>query len=134
MIIRFLQFVRDKGSAFIKQKMMVLTALTGFTIVELTVVLLIIGVLASILIPVVTGRVTDAKYTQAQADIEKMQTALAAYEMDLQDFPPTNADTTFHTFFLLHSSTGSANSAPKQWKGPYLDIKRRTNRQQRNSG
>ena len=124
MIMHSLKSVKAKGSTFLKHKIMMLSVLTGFTLVELTVVLLIIGVLASILIPVVTNRVTDAKYTQAQADIAKMQTALSAYELDLQDFPPTfTGDTAFHTYFLLHSSTGSANTAPKDWKGPYLDIK-----------
>ena len=102
-------------------KRIILTITKGFTLVELTVVLLIIGVLASILIPVVTGRVTDAKYTQALADIAKMETALSAYELDLQDYPPSGIFNLKR--FLLHSSTGSANSAPPQWKGPYLDIK-----------
>ena len=76
------EFIK-KGQLYLKTK------LAGFTLVELTVVLLIIGVLASILIPVVTNRITDAKYTQALADIAKMETALAAYELDLQDFPPS---------------------------------------------
>jgi general secretion pathway protein G len=108
------EFIK-KGGTFLKTK------LSGFTLVELTVVLLIIGVLASILIPVVTNRVTDAKYTQALADIAKMETALAAYELDLQDFPPSGIQSLKQ--FLLHGSTGSANTAVKQWKGPYLDIK-----------
>ncbi len=110
-----IQRIIEKARIFLKSK------LSGFTLVELTVVLLIIGVLASILIPVVTNRVTDAKYTQALADIAKMETALAAYELDLQDFPPSGI--TNMTMFLLHSSTGSAFSAPKGWHGPYLDVK-----------
>lgn len=105
----------------LRSRLYLKSKLSGFTLVELTVVLLIIGVLASILIPVVTNRVTDAKYTEALGDIAKMETALAAYELDLQDFPPSGIQNM--TEFLLHGSTGSAFSAPKSWHGPYLDVK-----------
>ena len=103
----------------------------GFTLVEIAVVLLIIGILSSVLVPVISNRITEAKYTQALADISKMEVALAAYELDFQDYPPTGTDTTTGIYmYLCKGNDQGLSMAPKKWKGPYLEVKldRITNR------
>jgi len=92
-----------------------LSRVDGFTIVELTVVLLIVGILASVLIPVVTGRVTDAKYTQALADINMFSTAVESYKNDIGEYPPSGIENA--TKALLYS-TGTVT-----WKGPYIQVR-----------
>ena len=93
----------------------------AFTLVELLVVLLIIGILTSVFVPVLTNKVTDAKYTQALADISKLESALAAYELDNQAYPPSG--NAYLTLLLLHGPTGTVATAPRQWHGPYLQVK-----------
>jgi prepilin-type N-terminal cleavage/methylation domain-containing protein len=51
----------------------------GFTLVELTVVVLIVGVLAAISTPIVRGRIDSAKWTEAKAAAGALKTAIRAY-------------------------------------------------------
>ncbi|MDI6782792.1 MAG: type II secretion system protein GspG [bacterium] len=92
----------------------------GFTIVEMLVVLLIIGLLALTIIIVVTGKTTDAKYTQAVADLDAFRSAITMYQIDLGAYPPSGNSNLLKA--LTHSMSGNANTASPLWKGPYLDI------------
>jgi prepilin-type N-terminal cleavage/methylation domain-containing protein len=51
----------------------------GFTLVELMVVILIVGILAAISAPIVRGRIDTAKWTEANAAAGALKTALRAY-------------------------------------------------------
>lgn len=51
----------------------------GFTLVELMVVIMIIGVLASIIIPILSGRIDSAKWTEANAVAGTIRTAVSTY-------------------------------------------------------
>lgn len=113
----------------------------GFTVIELLVVLLIIATLASILVPVVTNKTTEARYAKALADIKTLEKAIYAYEADLGEFPPsgTPAGGTIpspgppiqgsgYLMIALERGFGISTSTPitarPAWRGPYIEFDR----------
>ncbi len=85
----------------------------GFTLVELMIVVIIIGVLVAMVTPRLAGRSESAKKKVSKADIEvNIPTALKLYELDNGAFP-----TTAEGLAALRSSPGSAID----WQGPYVE-------------
>ncbi len=61
----------------------------GFTLIEIMVVVIIIGILAAIVAPNVIGRVDDARITAARSDIATIEGALKMYRLDNFSYPQT---------------------------------------------
>lgn len=59
----------------------------GFTLIEIMVVVVIIGVLAALVVPGVLGRADDARITAARTDVAGLMQALKLYKLDNQRFP-----------------------------------------------
>ncbi len=59
----------------------------GFTLIEIMVVLVIIGVLAALIVPNVLDRADDARVTAAKTDVNNLMQALKLYKLDNQRFP-----------------------------------------------
>ncbi len=59
----------------------------GFTLIEIMVVLVIIGVLAALIAPNVIDRAADAKVTAARTDVNNLVQALKLYRLDNQRYP-----------------------------------------------
>ena len=61
----------------------------GFTLIEIMVVVLIIGVLAALIVPKVLGRPDEARVIAAKQDISTIMQALKMYRLDNQKYPST---------------------------------------------
>jgi len=61
----------------------------GFTLIELMVVIVILGILAGLIIPRIMGRPDEARAAKARMQIESMETALKLYKLDNGDYPTT---------------------------------------------
>jgi len=77
--------MRSTSSAFVLSSRRRLQA--GFTLIELMVVLLIIGVLAALIVPNVLDRADDARATAAKTDVTNLMQALKLYRLDNQRYP-----------------------------------------------
>ncbi len=86
----------------------------GFTLLELMVVVVIIGVLAALIAPAVLDRAAEAKVTAAKTDISTMMQALKLYKLDNGRFPTTEQGLDA----LVHKPT--VGTPPSNWKS-YLD-------------
>lgn len=80
---------------------------SGFTLIEVLLVVVIIGILAALVGPRLVGRAGDAERAAARADIATIKMAIQVYEMDMGSLPPS-----------LESLM--SNPGGNRWKGPYL--------------
>lgn len=87
----------------------------AFSLVELMLVVIIIGILAVMVVPRLTGRTETAREGVARTDIDlTIATALKLYDLDNGGYPATEEGLEA----LLAAPPGARN-----WKGPYLDVK-----------
>lgn len=84
------------------------TARAGFTLIEIMLVVVIIGILAAIATVSFSGRIGQSQESAAAASIEAISLALDLYEIDNFTFPQT-----------LQALVSDPGSAPN-WRGPYL--------------
>lgn len=83
----------------------------GFTLVELLVVMVIVGLLAAIVAPMVYQHVSPAKHTAVRGQMDSFMTALDNFYVDVGRFP-----TTKEGLEALRFKPAGA----KGWRGPYL--------------
>jgi general secretion pathway protein G len=86
----------------------------GFTLIELMVVLVIIGVLAALVVPNVLDRADDARVTAARTDVNNLMQALKLYRLDNQRYPTPEQG------LQALVVRPAAAPPPINWK-PYLD-------------
>jgi general secretion pathway protein G len=88
----------------------------GFTLIELMVVIIILGVLAGMIIPRAMGRPDEARQAKAKIQIESFESALKLYKLDNGNYPATEQGLKA----LVEAPT--AGNLPKNWRqGGYLE-------------
>ena len=93
-----------------------LTSARGFTLIEIMVVVVIMGILAALVVPKLMGRTGDARIVAAKQDIATMMGALKLYKLDNMHYP--NTEQGLQSLIAKPTSGPSANG----WKtGGYVD-------------
>lgn len=88
----------------------------GFTLIEIMVVVVILGILASIIAPRIMGAPDEARTAKARQDIRAIEGALKLYRLDNYRYPTTEQGLKA----LVHKPT--IPPVPDNWKpGGYLD-------------
>lgn len=83
----------------------------AFTLIELLLVLVILGILAAVIVPKFAGRQEQARKSRAVTDVKNIETALDTFEIDNGRFP-----TSEEGLQALITQPGSLTN----WHGPYL--------------
>ena len=73
-----------------RQRTLHLAREAGFTLIEIMVVVIIIGLLAAVIVPQVINKVDEARVSKAKADIQSLETALTMYRLDNSKYPTTD--------------------------------------------
>jgi general secretion pathway protein G len=89
---------------------------SGFTLVEIMVVVVIIGILGMLVVPKLLGRTGEARVTAAKTDIATLMQALKLYKLDNQRYPTTEQGL---TALVQKPTTGPAANGWKE--GGYVE-------------
>lgn len=88
----------------------------GFTLIEIMVVVVIIGVLGALIVPKLMGRTDEARITAAKQDIATLKQALNLYRLDNQRYPSTEQG------LQALIAKPSSEPVPNNWKmGGYIE-------------
>jgi general secretion pathway protein G len=88
----------------------------GFTLIELMVVIIILGILAGLIVPRIMGRPEEARRMKARVQIESMETALKLYKLDNGNYPTTEQG------LQALVETPAVGQLPRAWReGGYLE-------------
>lgn len=96
--------------------MTIRTQKNGFTLIEVMVVIVILGILAALVVPRVMNRPDEARILKAKQDMRTLEGALNLYRLDNYDYPSTDQGLEA----LVQKPTTSPE--PRHWKkGGYID-------------
>lgn len=82
----------------------------GFSLIEIMVVVVILGILASLIVPKIIDRPNDARIVKAKHDVLGIQNALDLYRLDNGFYPSTDQG------LLALVEKPTTNPAPRNWK------------------
>jgi general secretion pathway protein G len=88
----------------------------GFTLLEIMVVVIIIGVLAATIIPQFIGTTVDAKISAAKSDVAQLENALERFNLHMDRYPTMDEGLKV----LVEAPAGE----DKKWRGPYIKLLR----------
>jgi general secretion pathway protein G len=89
----------------------------GFTLLELMVVIVILGILAGLVAPRIMGRTEEARQAKAKIQIESLETAIKLYKLDMSQYP-----TTEQGLAALVTPPQNMDNAQTKWRtGGYLE-------------
>ena len=85
---------------------------SGLTLIELTIVIVILGILAAFIAPRIVNAPQKAKVSKAAIEISNLSTALQMYATEVGEYPTTEQG--------LGALWRAPNPVPANWDGPYL--------------
>lgn len=85
---------------------------SGLTLIELTIVIVILGILAAVIAPRVLDMPDRARVSKAKLDIGSIKTALDFYAIDVGNYPTDEQG--------LDALWRAPSPTPPNWKGPYI--------------
>ncbi|RKU13147.1 type II secretion system protein GspG [Candidatus Poribacteria bacterium] len=85
---------------------------SGLTLIELTIVIAILGILAAFIAPRVIDAIDDARVGKAQTEIASLKVALSLYVIDVGSYPSTEEG--------LDALWTAPSQATPNWDGPYI--------------
>jgi general secretion pathway protein G len=88
----------------------------GFTLLEIMVVVIIIGVLAATIIPQFMGTTHDAKVSAAKSDVAQLESAMERFNLHMDRYPTMDEGLKV----LVEAPAGD----DKKWRGPYIKVLR----------
>ncbi len=88
----------------------------GFTLIEIMVVVIILGVLAATILPQFTGMISDSKVGAAKATIAELESAVERFNLHYDRYPTTEEGLKV----LVEAPSGD----DKKWRGPYIKLLR----------
>ena len=88
----------------------------GFTLIEIMVVVVIMGILAALVVPKLMGRTDDARIMAARQDISTLMQSLKLYRLDNQRYPTTEQGL---QALITKPTSGPVSNGWKQ--GGYID-------------
>jgi general secretion pathway protein G len=91
------------------------TKRSGFTLVEILIVVVILGILAAIVIPQFTEASTEAKLSSLCTDLQTLRSQIELYKIQHNDVPPT-----FANFVAQMTAQTDITGAPGTDYGPYV--------------
>ncbi|MDH5476983.1 MAG: type II secretion system major pseudopilin GspG [Nitrospinota bacterium] len=102
----------------------------GFTLIEILVVVMILGILATVILPRIMSKPDEARVTKARMDIKALEGALSMYKLDNGFYPDTDqglaALVTIPTTGRIpkkYSPDGYLKKIPRDpWDNPYVYI------------
>jgi general secretion pathway protein G len=86
----------------------------GFTLIEILVVIIVLGLLAALVGPRILGRVSEAKSATARTQISYLGAALDNYQLDNGSYPTTEQG------LSALQTKPTRDPLPLSWRGPYL--------------
>ena len=84
----------------------------GFTLIEIMVVVVILGILAATIIPQFMGTTTDAKISKAKSDVSELENAIERFYIHMDRHPTTEEGLKV----LVDAPPGDES----KWRGPYV--------------
>ena len=109
-------WVMGHGSWLINSKLAIRNFKRGFTLIELMIVIVIIGILATLLVPRIMDRPEEARRIKAKTDIKTIESAFKLYKLDNGSYPTTEQG------LQALIKKPDTPPVPKKWKeGGYLE-------------
>jgi general secretion pathway protein G len=85
---------------------------SGLTLIELTIVIAILGILAAFIAPRVIDAIDDARVGKAQTEVASLKVALSNYSLDIGSYPSTEEG--------LDALWRDPSQVVQNWDGPYV--------------
>lgn len=100
----------------------------GFTLVEILIVVVILGILAAIVVPQFTQASTEAKENSLRSNLQSIRSQIELYKVQHNDVPPTLGNfeaqmiyTSDYTGLTTGTKVRDMNAVPPAQFGPYLE-------------